>query len=330
MARETVNITLGGFDEDAPTSLRLPTLPTVGGIARVKDALDTAITLRKGVPVIGDKGSGKSYALRRALRAFRRAEARRLERDYKYKLRRVVAVRTIRSKSYRDAVAVITKAVTGAQLAEREYGRRTPDDDLCSELITTCVKQRVVAVVIREAEFLSTAALSVLRDLVGGAEDESQEENDDEQGDNGDQGDDGEIADGVGVVLVGAPQLANALTKSTENGRRWIAPVTIPRVTATAVPAIYTEWFPGIREHADRIGEGAWANLITQHVTHGRSITVGELATHAQLYFRRMVRKHKERRYRRETVPFDLGHFQFALAESKGATGNGKGKPNAA
>jgi type II secretory pathway predicted ATPase ExeA len=326
MTMETVN--LGGFDENdgrAPQSLRLPTLTFLKGLARTKDALDTVVVVRKGIPVVGDKGSGKSYALRRALRAFRRAELRRLTLDYKYKPRRVVAVRTIRAKLYREALLVIGQAVTGARPAERLYGRRQTDDELCNEVIAQCMNQRVVAIVVRESEFLSRAAFAALRDLMAGTEDDAHDEGSDAV-----DGDAGETLAGVGVLLLGAPQLRGMVSKNSENGRRWLSPVTIPLVTADETARVYTEWFPAIGEHASHLGTEKWAALIKEHVTLGHAMTIGQLATHAQLYFRRMVRKASTAEYRRETVPFNLEQFKLAFVEAKGLDGRGEGRSDAA
>jgi AAA domain len=309
MATEIV--TLGGFDDDEwlrAQNLRLPLLDYVGGIARMRDALDRALTVRKGIPVIGEKGVGKTVAVDCAVQAFQHREIEARRRDHKYQMRRVIVVPTLRSKRYREALLMIGLAVTGTLAPERAHGRRRSDDDLRHDLLDRCRMQRVVALIICEGEYLSKESRSLLRDLMGNSED----------GDPSRLTEEGLGATGLGMLVVGTPAALQELRATEEFGQRWLPSVGIPGVEAKVAARVYRDWFPGIDAHARREGDAVWTAYIAKQMPR-KPVALRKLDTHVRLYFRRMIRKARAESLpipTRATVEFHDGLFLLTLREA--------------
>jgi hypothetical protein len=314
MASEIV--VLGGFDEGdflGAERLRLPLLDYVGGIARMKDALDCALTVRKGIPVLGKKGVGKSVAVDCAVQAFQRRELEARRRDHKYQPRRVVVIPTLRADKYRDAVLVIGQAITGTLVPVRAHGRRRGDDELRDDLLNTCRLQRVVALIIGEGEYLTAASRAVLRDLMGNSEDSDPHRRNDA----------GIGAAGLAILLVGTPPLLNGLQKSEEFGHRWLPPVEIPGLTPADVPRVYRDWVPGFEAHiaeSEAATPGAWAAYIAGQFPPTRMPALRTLDHHVRLYMRRMMRQARHERRPAPTlgdVAFNDNVFRMTLQEAR-------------
>lgn len=312
-------ILLGGFGDDEPKAeeLALPPHPEFGPLARMRDAFDQGLVLRRGIVVVGPKGAGKTIAVRISLEQFGVAERKRNERDGRYIPRRVLHMRAIRGKTYRDGLVVLLGRVTGGAFSTSARGRRKTDDELREEFLHYCFGQNIVLLVFDEVEFAAPPFFDLMRDIMSESEDTDPKR----------LQADGIRASGIGVVLVGTPIIATWLARTQEAGQRWAGVVAIGDVKPEVAHQIYEHWFPGFAPHITSVGRKAWEQFIAKHVTSGRPVALRSLETHARRYFRRLVRKDLAITSR-EAAPFNDKVFLLALKESGWGRGNSDGGQN--
>lgn len=303
----TRQITLGGLDplDNLAGGLELPTISTLPAMAAVAEALDDAVTRRTGVLVVGEKGVGKSYALRRVVADFEQAERDRQDVDDGYQRRRLLPVHGLYSPRYRDALLYLLRLVTGEDVRPRVHGAPVTEDALIERLYLHSLDDNVVALVVDEAERLSPAALMLLRDVMAKAvaHDPSQAVTTDSR------------ALGLGVVLVGATPARAMVAATVEQGHRWARTITVDAVQPEAVGAIYEAWFPGFRGEIARRPAAWWQSVVDGHVTLGQSVAVRSLDHHARLYWRYVLRT-LDGITARDEVPLDMDLFKYAAEQT--------------
>jgi len=258
--------------------IRLPILEDLGVIAWVTDVLDFVVAHRKGGLIIGEKGSGKTFAARRALRSFAEAEQMYEKHGDEYRHREVLFVPQIRGSKPRDVICALYKAATGAGPSPRAGSYYKTDDDLLDETIRAYEARNAVAVVIDEGEQLSREALGVLESFMSRSETMS-----DDRYEEGTY-----VPAGIGVVLLGTGRLRELAASSPEWGRRWVRMQEVGLVEADQVPGVYLRFLPGFEEHVDEIGEAAWDTFIEDAITHGEDQPLSFIENHVRTYVRRM------------------------------------------
>lgn len=308
-------ITVGGLSEGAfwAEKMTLPVLDEVSAMVWISDALDQALTERKGVAVIGSKGTGKSVALRRVIDDFHEIEGEAEAADANRPRRGLTLLNGPRAEKRRDVLEVIWKAVVGMPPIQSR-GRKVGDDMLLEMLVEEILRQNVAALVVDEAENLSEEALYVLRDIVSLAETTSQERY---------AGDEYSTA-GVGVLLVGVGDLAPRLRATGEAGHRWLRIQRVTGLEPARAAKVYLQFLPGLQPHVDEIGSGTWEEYVRVNVCMGASIPIRLIENHVRNYARRMVTADDSIGSRAQ-IPFNAETFEFTLKELQAARLNESG-----
>lgn len=307
-------IRLGGFDDDdmhAAEDLALPLIPELSAIARVRDALDHVATVRRGVVVAGPKGVGKTMAVRRAVQEFMDRERKKKALSESYQPRRVLMLRGIRARTYRDALIAILHEIVGASFCIKAHGRRKTDDELRSELILHALNQRLLTFVLDDAESFAPVVYELLRDIISDAE-----ERDTSRYLTNAEGDGVFRASGIGMLLVGTLEVARKIRLGDEAHQRWVGTVEIGLCPAEQVGDVYLRWLPGFSAHVHSVTAAVWSGFITEHVTRKQGVYMRLLENHTRLYFRRMVRNTAET-LTRVSCPFREQLFLLTLQEAR-------------
>lgn len=276
-----IQLTVGGIDEATYLldQLTLPVLDDVDAVGWIADCLTQAATERKGVVAIGEKGAGKTVALRRAIDRFMEAERIKESADAKYRRRRVLLVRSLRARNRRDTLVAIWHESLGTAPNVKVRGRAKTDDEITNELVEELLHQRVCVLAVDEAETLSDHALQAIRDLMSVAEDRCSER----------FSGDSYRAAGIGVLLVADWKLEPRLTASDESGQRWVRIQPVSTVPAADIADIYRRMLRAIDAHAEDIRDAAWQRFIRRHVTRGQSFPIRFVENHVRAYIRRIA-----------------------------------------
>lgn len=292
-------------------NLDLPVLTQLAIRARIADALDHVAVTRKGAVVIGPKGTGKSYALEQAVADFQRLEARKAHENDGYARRSVLPLPALAARRYFDALLFLCRRVIGPTFSASVRGKQKKEDDLLTELVRTCLDQRIVALVIDEAERISKEGHRLLRDIMADAE----------WHDTGRHAVAGRVrAGGVGVLIVGTPAVRPFIERSGEARHRWTLRVDVGMVPPDLVAPTYLQWFPAWRSHVAHIGEQAWIAYIAKHVTLHRPVEMRLLTEHARTYFRRAQRNVQMRGGLPPTLeqtPFVAQLFEYTIRQAR-------------
>ena len=301
-------ITIGGLDPAtlAAETLALPVLPGMTALPIIRDALDHAVTQRKGAVVIGAKGMGKTMARGLAVDEHHEAEADREDADGSYEPRRLVSVLAPCAASPRDVYVDLHTAIIDATPATRVHGRQKTLGELRHSLLLSAAEEGVVAIVLDECERLSPEGATVLRDLLSGAE---------EMGRGGRAGAYVRPA-GLGLLMLGTPEFRVKIERSSEAGQRWAHCAAIPPLAREEIPPIYLTYFPKFHEAALDMGTHVWHEVVTDRVLRGRpTVSLRLIDTHAREYYRLLVRNGGAT-YDRRTAPFDLDLFAYSANEA--------------
>jgi|GEM_PF-5157205 len=295
-------------------TLALPLVEPLSLDGRMTDLLDHVAATRRGAVLVGPKGCGKSLALGRAVALFERQEALHERRNDGYARRLLLRLPSLTARRYTDALEVLCRQVIRLAFHARIRGGRKQDDDLRRELLLACRDQRVVALLIDEADRLSADGLALLRDLMAEAEDHEAEAT---------TPDGGRLATGLGILLVGTPSLRARVATTDEAAQRWSRMCEVDRLTVDQAAEALLTWFPAWRPAVERIGAKAFTTLLADHLADGTAVTWRTLENHARLYFRYLQRnaQTRERAYTRERAPYNEMLFLYAARQVRWATG---------
>src|SRR5690606_19035280 len=95
-------------------NLALPIIPETDAILWMTDVLDQAIAERKGIVVVGAKGSGKTVALASAIEEVRKLEQATADEEQRPE-QRILEVQSPRAETRRAVIGAIWQDVFGMQ-----------------------------------------------------------------------------------------------------------------------------------------------------------------------------------------------------------------------
>jgi hypothetical protein len=307
-------ITIGNVDPSSTLleSLTLPVLSDLGAAADLIEAIRHATNFRTGVLVSGPKGTGKSLGLAQAYRAFLRAEKLRAENDKRLGERKVVLF---------GALSAHTRGEMIRELYRRELGEvdwktaRRGDAGLLEELIGTWKEKNVCVVVFDEVENLPAAALDVCREILTTAAPAHEDRIDDQ----------GRFrSDGIGVVLIGTPEVARRLMRTKEWGERWARHIEVPALPSDMLPAAYAAYLPALRAEQERRGAAAWAAFIREHIAPYHNGSLRRLQTHVHCYATLYADNAPTAPQSAEEIGFDEDLFLASMLEMAGVSLSGE------
>jgi hypothetical protein len=268
------------------------------------DVLDQAIAERKGIVVVGAKGSGKTVALASAIEEVRKLEQATADEEQRPE-QRILEVQSPRAETRRAVIGAIWQDVFGMQQLQRARNRTKSDDVLLEELVEQLIQQNVAVLVFDEAECLSDEGVLVVRDIISRAER---------------LGRDRRYVEGtyrpfgVGVVLVGTDELHAALKASGELGQRWVRIVEVGLLEPDQVARVYRDFLPGFRAYAESVGEAAWRDFVRLRVCMGAPMPIRLIENHVRGYVRRIAAAEPDIASI-DDVPFDEQLFFMTLDE---------------
>ena len=285
--------------------LALPMLSGLGALAACRQGLDMAVATRRGILVLGEKGTGKSVGLNEACGWFRSIERQKHEDDDTYRVRRILRCGGLRMMNYRG-VAIHLCGLLARDYNDRNRGRRKQEAQIRAEFVQLCLKKRYTVLTIDDAENCSAEALLLLRDLMADAE----------AADPKRYATPGATAPGgIGILIVGTDAIERQLLNSPEAGQRWAKLIRVENTSPEDVPRVYRTWLPGFAAHIAERGEDAWVNYITSTVCRGGEVVLRTLDNHVRAYLLEMLRTYPEIRTLAE-VPFDREVFEGTLHEA--------------
>lgn len=296
---------------DPVARFSIPRLSGLSGIQVVRRALDQAKDHKSGVVVVAPLGFGKSEGAH-AARARHADEQRELtKQNARHRRTRVRYINLQTARTERQLlISILQDAVPGQVVRERlPGGRRKDERDLRKEVYRVYRAQGVVTLIIDDAQRLTDAGLQVARDLI------AEKEEDPHRSVAGRQGGAETPAVGIGVLLIGTPELEARLVKTgeTHGAGRWSFVNQVDPLTDIQLPNIYQAIFPAFRDHISSIGRGAWNEFVLQHVALGRSLPIRTVTTHAREYFAVTYDRTRGAVSERERTPFDRVLFLETL-----------------
>jgi type II secretory pathway predicted ATPase ExeA len=297
-------ISVGGLDPSHAIAerLHLPLLDGIGAVSTCFQAIDSAATLRRGIAVIGPKGSGKSVGLETAIRLFGDIERGKNGVDNTYRPRRVLHAKLMPRADYRESALAITRGMS-KNYAERVRGRKKTNPEIVQDAVALCRTQRQAVIVVDEADECTEDTLVFLRDLMAGIEQLDRQQ---------DEG--ASRAAGVGVVIVGDATLESRLESNKEAMHRWALTLHVPTVTAASVASLLVHWFPGFRQHVLDIGEEAWRGYISGAFGGSQQLNLRLVENAARLYALHVTRRRLDITDQAH-IPFVHAYFEKALQE---------------
>lgn len=287
---------------DPMDSFSLPHIPELPTDGIVGGALDRAAKERKGVVVLGEKGTGKNIAYDLMSDSFTRSEAASETEDPKYQPRRLLFVPKLRDRTYEGAVTYLLKKVLGTDPELRVRGRAKTIDVLRDEFVAFATLQNVAVLVMNEAEYFAPPVFELLRDLMASDDNSPERIITTADGRN-------IKAVGIGVLLLGTPRVERTVKASDEAGTRWVSIEHVPPVAPMAAGKIYARWFPGFAPYIARVGEAAWLTYISTRLCKSNPVPVARLRNHAYAYAR-LVFRNRADVTSRETIPFVKKGFE--------------------
>jgi hypothetical protein len=300
-------VTLGGLSQSDTRAedLVLPLMTGTTTVSIIMDGLHDAISRRTGIAIVGPKGAGKTEALRLAAHEFEAAERQRQDLDDGYRRRRVLRLPTLVSPRYRDVLVELYKAMTGTELRLRVQGTQLTDDTMLARLAAQAFDRNIVAILVDQAEAMSTDAFRAFRDLMTVAADLDERR----------KGVNGVIAAGIGVLLVGTPAVRAMIAGTEERGHRWARVAELHGVWPEDVSGIYCGWFPQFAaDIAKRGGTAWWERQLDALVSHGQIVAMRSITDHARRYWQHVLANSKSD-ITRESAPLDIDLFTYAANE---------------
>lgn len=297
-------IAVGGLDPETRflEELRLPYDTRLPAVQYFRDALQKAIAERKGEILIGEKGTGRTMARQYVIKEFEAGEKEKHAADAAYRLKLVRAIECPRSRDELDVLDQIWKAVNGMPMPRRNGKHARSYEDLRDQLLESILSLNVVALVVDEAEFLSEEGLGVLRDLVSMAESRASGRNSEV----------GYCAAGLGVVLLGTPELSARLAAHAELSHRWTRILQVPPVPNADLHDLYLSFLPSAADWAVA-DMPSWKVLISQRLWRGADVPVRLVENHVREYIRfqynGLAARGKAEGLTLATIPFDESLF---------------------
>jgi hypothetical protein len=234
------------------------------------------------VLLLGPKGSGKSYAVRHALEWFTNIQREKFERENNYRKLRHLKYLADRDTTYWDSAANLAKRLN-PRFSGKVGTRKKDKNEVRRELIETALTSNHVLTVFDECENCSPESLLFPRDLLS----QSTEIALDRLGEGTDQS-----AQGLGVVLVGTPDIENVPAVREELGHRWSEVIRVRQITPEECPDLYEAWLPGFQEHIHEMGRQAWKNYISSLMrTAGNGLCLRLVKNHVHGYILDYTRK---------------------------------------
>jgi type II secretory pathway predicted ATPase ExeA len=291
-------------------ALTFPVLAELDTATRLFDSLRAAARRRKGVIVTCPQGGGKTVGLAEAIEMFNEAEQVEAERTERPR-RGIATINTLRESSLTQIVTAIYSEVFGLELAVTSRGKRKSYEDLRAELIQHLMNEHIAVLVIDEAETLPPEALLVLRDIMSVAEatakDRFRREGTRRR----------YRPTGVGVLLVGTPELRNVIRDHREAGQRWVRMDTIDLIEAAEVPAIYRRMYPACDAYAKSVGDAVWTRFISRAVTPMKqALPIRFIENHLTDFHTRLVNC-QPAATRIDALAFDAELFLYSLNVSR-------------
>lgn len=282
-------------------------LDDVGGIAEAFEALRYAARFRTGVLVTGDKGTGKSLGLAKAIYVFRRNQT----------------IYKANDKTFPDCEIAVMNALHAENRSEmiramycRELGEISPltarggDQALLDELTSFWKEGNVGVIVFDEVESLSLKALEVCRDIMSLSVPKPDETI---------SGDGSHFRRmGIGVVLLGTPLVAQRLRRTKEWGERWSRHIEVGRLAHDQLPHVYAAYLPAFAEEAERRGPAAWSALVNDVVGMAQTGSFRIIEAHVHCYLSTYCDNAPEPPRSIEEVTFDEDLFAWSLLEVAG------------
>lgn len=277
----STQVTVGGISDGTHLveELELPLLEDYEPMVWIEEAVDLAASNRKGTVVVGPKGVGKSVGVRQAVEAFDSAERAKQDQDATYERRRILSLHAPRDDQYRDVIGRIWKEAAGMKMSYRRGMHGKGQDELLYQLVEKLLSQNVAVVVLDEAERLSEVGLEALRDLISAAETKARER----------QTHNGDAPGGVGVVLVGTPDVRTRLQRSDEMGHRWLRVFEVQRPSLSDAARYYRQALPCLDAFATQKGDTYWHDYLRTEVLDGQQVAIRFLEHHIRRYVRWVV-----------------------------------------
>jgi hypothetical protein len=286
-------------DNDALHDEGFPIIPEVDSKILVRKMLDLAISSRAAIAVIAHKSAGKTFSLQRVLDDWDSEQLQQRLQRPDHDPQRVVLVGRLNAQSERDCLVAVLTALRGTPPQMRVRGGRKTDAQLLSEIVSTCMEQNVVALLVEEGEYISDAGMTVIRDVITEAA-----QADKRKGGTHAAG----TERGVGVLALGSPPFRRIVDQNVERGHRWPLVEEIGLVPPALTPAIYLTWFPRWQEHVESLTMSRWRLYIESVITSGQPLPVGRLIRHAQLYLEAV--RGLGPRVHRTQAPFSAAIFE--------------------
>ena len=299
-------LTLGGLHQSThlANQAMLPILPDTHAQTMIMDALDKAVSQRKGFAVVGPKGAGKSFALERATEEFDDSERAMEDMDATHERRRIRTIWSPRAERRVEILEVIWREVLGEDMPRRDGTRNKAPDILLAELVDHLLELGICALVFDEAENLTDVGFTTIRDIISVAQQRAQ-----------DQFSGGKYrAVGLGVLLIGDERLEPLVKASREAMHRVAGVYRVENLSPAEAAEVYCRFVPGIGIHASVIGEGGWSDFVRNRVVFNQAIPLRFIETHARLYISRMTAEDHDFACVAD-IPYDAEMFLHTLRE---------------
>lgn len=317
-------IILGGSNVEHILVVDNFSIPALDGVPAILAGFDTACTALKeaadhrvGVTLTGPKWVGKSVAIRRAITRMAADEQTLFKRMRDtYKPRQCMYVHGLDSKTPRQLLMTLIKAVLPTY-RERQHGARKDDAEIRKDLVAALLNKGYAVIIFDEAEYLSAIIVDQLRKIISDAT----------QMDTRStfvlDGVEHYRAGGVGILLVGTPEVVDVVNEDADAGLRWSDGYTVPPIKPTDVGRVYAEIFPRFAEHITAVGEEEWMRFGELTIALGRPMPLGVITMHARKYFSLTadVSLDSDAPVRtRVDTPFVRDVFVYVLNQMSGAT----------
>lgn len=294
--------------------IALPIREDLGAVPRMTKAVDVAAVHRKGCLLTGPKGCGKGVAVDWVVEWFKGAEKAKRVEDNTYRRRKILKVGDeIRDTDYRNTAVLLCKRLDPSY-RDRKRGAKKETNEIRQDFVQLCLKRNYAVILLDEAERCSDETLLFFRDFITDAEKADKARS---------RVAGAKTAAGVGVVLVGVPNVEHRVALTEEAGERWVSSFSVNSLGLGDVLDVLDTWFPGFDDHIRRVGSEAWQNYVASAFFRGDGVSFRLLENAARTYAHYIARSRPEI-LDRDQMPFVEPVFESALSDvmwAKSATG---------